>query len=188
MLDVTVSINANDFDVSPQTSVSRRRRFVSSTRGIAAPENLPTEEQRRSSRASLNISDGDLLIVAGRLSREKGVHVLIRSLARLPKMLQLAIVGDGPQRSELEALTRELGLADRVRFLGFLRKPPAMSSVARTLRLFHPLVQAFGRVVVEAMSLGAPVVASRDGMAGLSRMAFTGGTWRPIMWKILPMQ
>lgn len=170
MLDVTVSINSSDFPRRLAADFGfppEKIRVIYN--GIAAPENLPTEEQRHASRASLKISDGDLLVVyAGRLSREKGVHVLIRSLDRLPKIFRLVVVGDGPQRAELESLTRELGATDRVQFLGFLRDPDDIVGSADVAVVPSLWYEAFGRVVVEAMSLGIPVVASRiGGMAEL---------------------
>lgn len=170
MLDITVSINANDFP----KRLAAEFGFAPETiriiyNGIAAPENLLTDEQRRISREYLGASDSDVLIVySGRLSREKGVHVLIHALARLPNMFRLAVVGDGPQRSELETLTRELGTAERVRFVGFLREPDTVVGSADVAVVPSLWYEAFGRVVVEAMSLGVPVVASRiGGMAEL---------------------
>ncbi len=169
-LHVTVSINAKDFPFR----LAAHYGFDQGTirviyNGIAAPKNLPTEEQRRASRASLSVCDADLLIVySGRLSPEKGVHILIRALDRLPKTFRLVVVGDGPQRSELEGLARELGTAERVQFVGFLRDPDAIVGSADVVAVPSLWYEAFGRVVVEAMSLGVPVVASRiGGMAEL---------------------
>lgn len=104
---------------------------------------------------------------AGRLEHYKGVHVLLRAVAVTPDCV-LEIAGDGPQRSELETLAADLGIADRVRFLGHLG-----DQLPRFYRDQDTLVvpslptpgwlEQFGRVVVEAMASGAVVIASRSG-------------------------
>lgn len=104
---------------------------------------------------------------AGRLEAYKGVHVLLRAVAVTPDSV-LEIAGDGPQRGELEALSRDLGIADRVRFLGHLGADlPAFyrdQDVLVVPSLPTPgWLEQFGRVVVEAMASGAVVIASRSG-------------------------
>ena len=170
VLDFTVSINANDFPkrlVASYGFASDRIRVIYN--GIAAPAQLATTTQRRSMRQSLGLSDGDILIAySGRLSREKGVHILVRALSQLPGRFHLVLVGDGPQRGELALLTQELGVSGRTHFAGFLREPDSIIGVADIVAVPSLWYEAFGRVVVEAMSLGVPVVASRiGGMAEL---------------------
>lgn len=102
-----------------------------------------------------------LLLFVGRLVPYKGVDVLIRAMATLSA--RLVIVGDGPERQVLEALARECGVADRVRFAGAV---PDQDVVA----LYHacdvfvlPSVtraEAFGMVQLEAMACGKPVVST----------------------------
>jgi glycosyltransferase involved in cell wall biosynthesis len=88
---------------------------------------------------------------------------------------RFVIVGDGPQRDELVALARDLGIADRVIFAGFRTDVPDLMS-AFDLFVLASVFEPFGLVLVEAMALEKPVVASRvngipevvaDGEAGL---------------------
>lgn len=104
---------------------------------------------------------------SGRLESYKGVDVLLRALALYPDA-ELRIAGDGPQREILGDLARTLGIVDRVQFLGHLGADlPAFYRdldvlVVPSLPTVGWLEQ-FGRVVVEAMASGVPVVASRSG-------------------------
>jgi glycosyltransferase involved in cell wall biosynthesis len=79
----------------------------------------------------------------------------------------LWIAGDGPLRQRLEGLAGRLGIADRVRFLGW--REDALSLLACADLLVCPsLHEPLGNVVIEAWSAGLPVVATAsDGPAGL---------------------
>ncbi|WP_344256244.1 glycosyltransferase [Terrabacter carboxydivorans] len=105
---------------------------------------------------------------AGRLDAAKGVEVLLRAAALEPG-LRLRLVGDGPQRRELEALARTLGIDDRVELLGALA-PEQLPDFYRSLDVLAvpslttaSWVEQFGRVAVEAMACGTPVVVSDSG-------------------------
>lgn len=104
---------------------------------------------------------------SGRLETYKGVDVLLRAAALHPDA-QLRIAGDGPQRAVLEELSVSLGLEDRVVFLGHLgAELPAFYRDLDVLVVpslpTRGWLEQFGRVVVEAMASGVPVVASRSG-------------------------
>lgn len=105
----------------------------------------------------------DVLAVA-HLIGEKGIDHLIHALARLDdEPVSLTVAGDGPREEELRALAADLGLADRVDFLG-LRDD--VDRLMREADIFvHPAVweDAFPWTVIEAMASGCPVVASRVG-------------------------
>ena len=140
----------------------------------AAPD-LPPLRPRDELRRELGI-EGPTLGFAGRLTTAKSLDVALRALIQVPGVA-LAIAGDGPDRAELEALAAELGLQERVRFLGAQPRE-------RVLELFHAsdasLLSSswenFPHTVVEALAAGAPVLATavggvpevvRDGVNGL---------------------
>lgn len=114
---------------------------------------------------------GPVLIAVGRLSPPKGFDDAIRALALLRgRAATLWLVGDGPERAALEALARERGVADRVRFLGELTHEQLLPLYRRAWLLVAPSrVLANGRrdgipnVIVEAMAMGLPCVGTRAG-------------------------
>jgi glycosyltransferase involved in cell wall biosynthesis len=118
------------------------------------------------------------LLFVGRLVAYKGVDVLLRAMAGVPA--SLVLVGDGPLRGSLEALARELRVADRVRFAGRVTDADRLAWYGRADAVVLPSVsrqEAFGMVQVEAMLSGRPVVSTslptgvpwvnRDGETGL---------------------
>jgi glycosyltransferase involved in cell wall biosynthesis len=97
----------------------------------------------------------------GRLEPYKGVATLLRAVPALPAEAQVVVIGQGSQRDELEKLAGELGVADRVRFLGAVDT----EVVHRWLRTASVLVslsdhEAFGMAPVEAACAGARAVVS----------------------------
>ncbi|MGI8708887.1 MAG: glycosyltransferase family 4 protein [Actinomycetota bacterium] len=117
------------------------------------------------------------VVFVGRLVSQKGIYTLLQAAANLPRDVNVVFVGDGPDRTELERRARDLGLDDRVTVTGFLphRLIPSVMAGADLLVL-PSIYEELGRVLVEAMQLGVPVVASgvggipeviRDGYNGL---------------------
>jgi len=105
---------------------------------------------------------------AGRLSREKGVDVLINAFQRVVAQLpdaRLLILGDGPERKELEKLAAKLALGSNVQFQGHV----SQSEVERQLEhawvhvVPSRLMEPFGIAAIEAMMRGTAVVASDAG-------------------------
>ena len=114
------------------------------------------------------MADAPTAVFVGRLVREKGVDVLLQAFARLHARLPQAtldIIGDGPERSTLEALRRSLHLEAAVRFHGW-QSPIDAEAIARTgwaQVVPSRWAEPFGLVAVEAMMRGAAVIASASG-------------------------
>ncbi len=106
------------------------------------------------------------LVTVGRLDPVKGFDLLLRALASTRAAPTLDIIGEGPARRELERLVRALGLAERVRFRGFATNPYPMVSAADGFVL-SSRSEGFPNTVLEALALGAPVIATP--VAGLER-------------------
>jgi glycosyltransferase involved in cell wall biosynthesis len=115
-------------------------------------------------RAELGIEPGDWVVgTAAVLKRWKRIDVLVRAAAEagLPN-LRLLIVGDGPERPALEALARELGIADRTVFAGIRTHIGDYLQVMDAFSLPSNVEESFGNAVVEAMAVGLPSVILED--------------------------
>ncbi len=114
-----------------------------------------------------------LAVALGRLHPKKGFDLLLEALSET-REVHLWIAGDGPLRPRLERQAARLGIADRVRFLGWCEDP--LPLLARADLLVCPsLHEPLGNVVIEAWSAGLPVVATAsDGPAGLIEDGETG--------------
>jgi glycosyltransferase involved in cell wall biosynthesis len=121
------------------------------------------------SRAALDTPEGvPLLLGMGRLHAHKAHDVSLRALTRLPDAF-LWIAGTGPLEAELKALAVDLGVAERVRFLGWRDDPWALYRAA-DLCLFPSREEPLGNVVIQAWAYGLPVVAAEAvGPAALIR-------------------
>lgn len=133
-----------------------RNGFNAANVEIHAPVPRPTEAPFHPSFGPRN-----RLVYAGQVIRGKGVDVLLESLARVRDVFECVILGDGSHRGHCEELSRRLGLADRVKFVGFV--PQALipeyyrdASVALMSSLWP---EPFGAVGLEAMHCGLPVIA-----------------------------
>jgi len=131
---------------------------------------LQPEPRRRSElRAMLGLPTGALVGVFSRLASWKGQHVLLQALAALPDVGCIivgdALFGEQDYAARLRAMVAELGLTDRVRFLGHRSDVPRLMQAVDVM--VHPSIdpEPFGRTLVEAMLVGVPVVATDAGAA-----------------------
>lgn len=105
----------------------------------------------------------------GRLVEEKGVDLLVQGAAQLQGNWQIRIVGSGPFRAPLEKLARRLGIASRFQ----IQAPLPSTEIPQIMQELDVLVlpsrtrrnwkEQFGRVIVEAMACGVPVIGSSSG-------------------------
>lgn len=103
------------------------------------------------------------LVTVGRLIALKRVDHLLRAVAELDGV-GLVIIGDGPERGRLEQTARAFGVADRVYFAGQRSREETLSLMAAcNLFVLNSTHEGFPHVVLEAMSVGLPVVATAVG-------------------------
>lgn len=101
-----------------------------------------------------------LLVNIGRLAEQKNQTLLIRMMSKLPNCF-LLIVGDGELREKLRREAAESPAADRIRFLGERPSDEALAAAAAAdVFVFPSLFEAMPLALIEAMALGAAVVAS----------------------------
>jgi glycosyltransferase involved in cell wall biosynthesis len=117
-----------------------------------------------------------VLLCLGRVVEEKGFDVAVRALARIPVPVRLIIAGDGPARTSLARLARELGVADRVEFTSWVDPDDVAALINRSTLVVVPSrwQEAFASVAIQAAQLGRPVLASRVG--GMSEALLDGET------------
>ena len=124
-------------------------------------------------------SNGAVVLSVGNLIPIKGHEVLIRAVASLAaefSAVSLEIIGDGAERSRLEALTQQLGIVERVRFLGRQSRAQVADAMRRCAVFALPSrYEGLGCVYLEAMSAGKPVIGCRgQGIAEVIQQASNG--------------
>ncbi|MCR5545516.1 MAG: glycosyltransferase [Lachnospiraceae bacterium] len=165
--------------------------------GVSACVKISDEEGA----ASLELDDGSVngnhvhMLFLGRLVWYKGGDLLLHVLKRLVEeekidaegntpVYDLTFVGGGPKQEELEALTADLGLTDRVRFTGMVSEEEKREEIRRSDFLVLPSTseaESFAIVQIEAMAFGKPVINTRlnSGVPYVSIDGETGLTVTP---------
>jgi glycosyltransferase involved in cell wall biosynthesis len=116
------------------------------------------------------------LLSVGRIVYQKGLDLGLRALAQLKDLdWHWSIAGDGPQMDPLKSLAQELGIAERVTFLGWQSKADLTQAYHRAnLFLFPSRHEGMPNAVLEAMASGLPVIATR--IAGNEELVLDGET------------
>ncbi|MCC7204197.1 MAG: glycosyltransferase family 4 protein, partial [Phycisphaeraceae bacterium] len=132
-------------------------------------------------RKSVGWGDRPVLLTVGRLQTRKGHDRMIEALAELAKRGDTAtcyaIAGDGPERSRLESMARELGLRNRVLFMGRLGEDELLRCYQQCDVFVLPNrtvagdFEGFGMVLLEAQACGKPVIAGITGGTGEAMQA-----------------
>ena len=119
---------------------------------------------------------GNRLLYVGRLAAVKGLPILLRALATIATdhpAVTLDVAGDGPDRAMLTELAASLGVADRVRFLGYQSESQVRDLLRQTdVFVMASFAEGLPVVLMEAMAAGTPVVATR--VAGVSELVDDG--------------
>jgi glycosyltransferase involved in cell wall biosynthesis len=142
----------------------RSERVAVIRSGVEPPAGLPGAAGRAAARARFG-ADGERVIgIVAALERRKGHDVLLRALATLDGAppWRCLVCGGGSQHDALRRLAADLGIADRVRFIG---EQPQVADVLAALDVFvmPSRHEGLGVAVLEAMAMSLPVIASAVG-------------------------
>jgi glycosyltransferase involved in cell wall biosynthesis len=163
--------NRMDAVVVPSAAMRERLLEYGVTRPLRViPTGIPLREfaggegQRFRSRHGIAARQ-PLLAYIGRVAHEKNIGFLLRVLARVRAAepgVALVIAGEGPALGALGAAARALGVADAVRFVGYLARPGELLDCYRAADafVFSSRTETQGLVLLEAMALGVPVVST----------------------------
>ncbi len=126
----------------------------------------------------------------GRLVESKGLPLLVEALASLPEYCRVVFIGNGPMKSELEALAARLGVTQRVTFNAGIPTYEVPRELEQMDVLILPSLtrsnwkEQFGRVLAEAMACETPVIGSSSGeipyVIGDAGLVFTEGNAREL--------
>ena len=113
-----------------------------------------------------------VVLTTARLVREKGHRYLLEAAAQVPDAM-FVFAGDGPERTALESQARQLGVSDRVAFLGYRRDVPALLACS-DLVVLPSLFEGLSISLLETMAAGRAVIASA--IAGVTEVVVDGET------------
>lgn len=167
--DKVICVSQDLYDVARTSGVSEKRC-------VLVENAIDTTEYRKQcstmeAKRRHNIPPDRLVIGAvGRLSPEKGFDLLIRAVSQLLHKglnVQLLIIGEGDERSRLERIINETGMANRIRLLGYRTDMRTLYECMDVFAL-SSLREGLPNVLLEAMALEVPVVATR--IAGIPQL------------------
>ncbi|MFN2179268.1 MAG: glycosyltransferase [Candidatus Promineifilaceae bacterium] len=162
-------INRCQHVVTPSDSIKQTLEELAGTsdRVTTIPTGIDLDPFRkadgRAVRQKYNLGDETVLVSVGRLAEEKNFKTLLSAVAEAAKKhddLRLLLIGDGPQRNDLEKYAQELGLGNRVIFTGLVPFEDIPDHLkAADIFSFASITETQGLVTMEAMAADLPVVA-----------------------------
>lgn len=159
---VTVSHYHRDWAL--RLGIGNPKKTIAIPNGIS-PSRTRSTKSGKIVRQELGIADDEKLVLSmGRLAPQKGFEYLIRSCKRVhsSSRFKVVIIGDGPLRTDLEMLSKSLGLCDHVLFLGFRSDVGDLINAADLVTL-PSLWEGLSIALLEAMSAGKPIITTDIG-------------------------
>lgn len=152
-------VAVSDFMLDRMRQQSHARRSLRIYNGIDPDTYLQIAEKPADRGPNLVVG------FVGRLIHGKGTDHLVRALARASRQIpaRLLIAGDGPERSPLELLVRELSIDAQVEFLGVVEDLTAFWQKCDVAVVPSENLESFSMATLEAMACGKPIVATRSG-------------------------
>lgn len=165
--DLTTNVSAEAVSAFEEARAVRRGEMVTVYNGIDLSRFAASPEARERTRASLGINEHcKMLLAVGRLSIPKDYPNLMKAVRLLVEaghdQFHVLVAGEGPLRSELAELSVELGIADRVNFLGVRHDVPDLLAAA-DIYVLSSSYEGFPMAVGEAMAAGKVIVATDCG-------------------------
>jgi glycosyltransferase involved in cell wall biosynthesis len=165
-----ICVSRYDRDLALSLRVAKPSQLVVIRNGIDPRTFL--EDEETAVQRELALENSLVVTFVGRLAHPKDPLTLLKAVQNLPKA-KLVLVGDGPLRSEVEALTRQYNLGDRVILTGFRTDVPAILD-ASDVFVLATRWEGLPYVIIEAMMSGLPVVATDVG--GVAELVEEGTT------------
>jgi glycosyltransferase involved in cell wall biosynthesis len=156
--DRIVTLTDAEADQHLALGIGRREQFVTIPSGVDLESVLAAVSHRV-------VPSGKIIGTVGRLAAVKGHEYLLRAMPIILKQhpdSSVVLVGDGEERQALQDLSKSLGVAHAVHFTGH-REDVAALIAGMDVFVLPSLNEGMGRVLVMAMALGKPIVASRTG-------------------------
>lgn len=126
--------------------------------------------------AAVPIPSAPRLVCIGRISEQKGHLLLVEAAARLKRQgmdFEIALVGDGPMRGEIEQLSAKLGVAENVKVLGWMDSDQVKQQILASRAMVLPsFAEGLPVVIMEALALGRPVISTY--IAGIPELVEPG--------------
>lgn len=157
--DYIVTINKEDFNRA-KTFHAPNVRYIPGV-GVNINRIHDCKIDKKAYKREIGVPEDCVLILSiGEMIERKNHEVIVRALAEVQNPnVYYAICGKGPLREHLEQLANELGVGDRVKFLGFRKDIPELCNTA-DISAFPSRIEGLGLAGIEAMAAGVPLVSS----------------------------